>query len=122
MSLLIRQAARVQLARSFYRDIFNENDFFYMFASRAIPWTDDNTPDTPRDSQFYQADYRHNMMFVKRVQAADAVQLIPRYDWTTGTIYDQYDDEYADECADAEDPYECYIDLLLEDDEWTIED
>ncbi len=96
MSLLIRQAARVQLARSFYRDIFNENDFFYMFASRPIPWTDDNAPDTPRDSQFYQVDYRNSMMFVKRVQAADAVQLVPRYDWTTGTIYDQYDDEYAD--------------------------
>lgn len=96
MALLIREAARVQLARSFYRDIFNENDFFYMFASRALPWDDDNSPDTPRDSQFYQADYRHNMMFVKRVQAADAVQLINRYDWETGTVYDQYDDEYAD--------------------------
>lgn len=95
MSLLLRQAARVENARSFYRDIYNENDFFYMFASRAIPWEDDTSPDTPRDSQFYQTTYRHDMLFVKRIQAADAVLLSPRYDWVSGTIYDQYDDEYA---------------------------
>lgn len=96
MTLLIRESARVQNARSFYRDIYNENDFFYLFASRAQSWDDDTTPETPRDSQFYQAGYRNDMLFVKRIQAADAVQLAPRYDWTTGTVYDQYDDEYAD--------------------------
>src|SRR5210317_2180379 len=95
MALLLRTAARVENARSFYRDIYNENDFFYLFASKALPWTDDTTPETPRDSQFYQAQYRHDMLFVKRVQASDAVLLAARYDWATGTVYDQYDDEYA---------------------------
>ena len=96
MALLLRKAANVENARSFYRDIFNENDFFYMFASRARSWTDDTTPETPRDSQYYQATYRQDMLFAKRIQASDAVLLAPRYDWTSGTIYDQYDDEYAD--------------------------
>jgi hypothetical protein len=96
MSLLLRQSARVENARSFYRDIYNENDFFYMFASRAISWDDDTSPDIPRDSEFYQSSYRSDMLFVKRIGAADAVLLAPRYDWATGTIYDQYDDEYAD--------------------------
>ena len=96
MSLLLRQAARVENARSLYRDIYNENDFFYIFASRAIPWEDDTSPDLPRDSQFYQTTYRHDMLFVKRIQAADVVLLAPRYEWVTGTVYDQYDDEYAD--------------------------
>lgn len=96
MSLLVRQTARQQLARSFYRDIYNENDFFFMFVSRAQPWEDDNTPEVPRDSQFYVQSYKHDMLFIKKVQASDAVLLAPRYDWTSGTIYDQYDDEYAD--------------------------
>lgn len=95
MSLLLRQAARVENARSFFRDIHNENDFFYMFASRAKPWTDDTSPDLPRDSQFYQTTYRHDMLFLKRINASDAVQLSKRYDWVSGTIYDEYDDEYA---------------------------
>jgi len=95
MSLLIREAARIQNARSFYRDIYNENDFLYMFASRSLAWDDETRPDTPRDSQFYQAQYRHDMMFVKRIQSADAVLLTKRYNWVSETIYDQYDDEYA---------------------------
>ena len=95
MSLLLRQAARVENARSFFRDIHNENDFFYMFASRAKSWDDDTTPDTPRDSQYYQTTYRHDMLFVKRINASDTVQLSKRYDWVSGTIYDEYDDEYA---------------------------
>jgi len=95
MALLLRKAARIENARSFYRDIFNENDFFYMFASRARAWVDESTPETPRDSQYYQAQYRRDMLFVKRIQASDAVLLAPRYNWTTGTVYDQYDDEYA---------------------------
>ena len=95
MTLLLREAARVENARSFYRDIYNENDFFYIFASRARAWEDDTTPEVPRDSQYYQAQYRHDMLFVKRIQASDIVQLAPRHDWETGTIYDQYDDEYA---------------------------
>lgn len=95
MSLLLRQAARVENARSFFRDIHNENDFFYMFASRATSWDDDTSPDTPRDSQYYQTTYRHEMLFVKRINASDAVQLSKRYDWETGTVYDEYDDEYA---------------------------
>lgn len=95
MSLLVRQTARQQLARSFYRDIYNENDIFYMFVSRAQSWEDDDSPETPRDSQYYVQQYKHDMLFVKRVQASDAVLLSPRYDWVSGTIYDQYDDEYA---------------------------
>ena len=57
MTLLLREAARVENARSFYRDIYNENDFFYIFASRARAWEDDTTPEVPRDSQYYQAQY-----------------------------------------------------------------
>ena len=95
MPLLVRRTGRQQLARSFYRDIYNENDFYYMFVSRAYPWADDNDPEIPRDSQFYLQQYKHDMLFVKRVEAADSVLLTKRYDWETNTVYDQYDDEYA---------------------------
>ena len=95
MTLLVRQIARQQTARSFFRDIYNENDFFYIFVSRAHAWDDESSPETPRDSQFYVQQYKHDMLFVKRVQATDTVLLANRHDWVNGTIYDQYDDEYA---------------------------
>ena len=35
------------------------------------------------------------MLFVKKIGAADTVLLTKRYDWVTGTVYDQYDDSYS---------------------------
>jgi len=95
MSLLLKNEARVEFARSFYRDIYNENDFFYLFASKATAWADEVSPDLPIDSNFYTAKYRHDMMFVKRVQAADVVLLARKLEWVSGTVYDPYDDNYS---------------------------
>jgi hypothetical protein len=41
------------------------------------------------------------MLFVKRIQANDAVLMAPRHNWALGTVYDQYDDAYGE--TDAND-------------------
>jgi hypothetical protein len=41
------------------------------------------------------------MLFVKRIQANDAVLMAPRHNWARGTVYDQYDDAYGE--TDAND-------------------
>jgi|TARA_R110000822_G_scaffold161487_2_gene301761 hypothetical protein len=95
MTILVRRTGRQQLARSLFRDIHNVNDYFYVFTSRAQPWTDDALPETPVDSQAYMQQYKRDMLFVKKIGSADTVLLTKRYDWATGTVYDQYDDSYS---------------------------
>jgi len=95
MTILVRRTGRQQLARSFFRDIHNVNDYFYVFASRAQAWADDSLPETPVDSQAYMQQYKRDMLFVKKIGAADTVLLTKRYDWVAGTVYDQYDDSYS---------------------------
>ena len=95
MALLLTNQARVQNARSFYRDVFNNNDYFYFYASRPLPWTDDLVPTTPEDAQTQLSDVRRDALFVKRVQGADCCLLTVRRDWVSGTVYDQYDDAYT---------------------------
>ena len=95
MALLLTDLARMQQARSFYRDIYNENDYFYFYASRALPWTNDLVPTNPENTQVQLNDCRKQILFVKRVQGADACLLIPRRDWVSGTVYDRYDDDYS---------------------------
>ena len=85
----------MQQARSFYRDIYNENDYFYFYASRALPWTNDLVPTNPENTQVQLNDCRKQILFVKRVQGADTCLLIPRRDWVSGTVYDRYDDNYS---------------------------
>lgn len=95
MTILVRRTGRQQLARSFYRDVYNENDYFYLFASRAQAWDDDALPESPVDSQAYMQQYKRDMLFVKKIGPADTVLLTTRRDWVNGTVYDQYDDSYS---------------------------
>lgn len=93
MALLLRTLARNELARSFYRDVVNENDFFYFFVGKTTEWPVVGTPETPLNTESYNGQTHRNMMFVKRVQTSDAVMMIRRIDWTSGTVYDHYDDK-----------------------------
>ena len=92
MTLLLRTLARNELARSFYRDVVTENDFFYIFVGKTTEWPTEGTPETPVDTEAYNSNTHRNMMFVKRVQSSDVVMMARRIDWTAGTVYDHYDD------------------------------
>ena len=101
MPLLLRSQGRQEIARSVYRDIYNENDYYYFFVSRTQEWADEEDPEQPIDSVSYSNTSHRNMLFVKRIQANDAVLMAPRHNWARGTVYDQYDDAYGE--TDAND-------------------
>lgn len=96
MTLLLRSAGRTEIARSLYRDIYNENDFFYFFVGRTTEWDDEESPEIPVDSVRYNSTSTRNMLFVKRIQSSDAVLMINRIDWSSEVVYDQYDDKYGE--------------------------
>jgi hypothetical protein len=101
MALLLRSAGRTEIARSLYRDIYNENDFFYFFVGRTTEWDDEESPEVPVDSTRYANTSSRNMLFVKRIQSSDAVLMVNRIDWVSGTVFDQYDDKYGELDADG---------------------
>src|SRR6266576_392857 len=85
---------RVDKARDFVADVdANANSQFYMFAARPLPFPGgDSTIPTPNDSvQSTMVDTYKNMLFGKHVKNADVNLMIPRYDWTSNTVYTQYD-------------------------------
>ena len=94
MAILLLEQARFHQARSFYRDIYNGNDKFYLAASRTETWTDDTAPDTSVDNRVDVQNFRDKILFVKRVQSADTAMLARRIDWVSGTVYDKYDDAF----------------------------
>ena len=94
MALILRRLGRVELARSFHRDIRNNNDYFHFAIGRTAAWSDDTAPETPIDSDAYVSAFRRSMMFTQRIDSADVCLLAKRSDWTSGTVYDEYDDSY----------------------------
>jgi len=95
MALILRRLGRVELARTFHRDIKNNNDYFHFAVGRTTAWTDDTVPETPIDSDSYISEFRRSMMFTQRIDSADVCLLAKRRNWTSGTVYDQYDDNYS---------------------------
>ena len=95
MALILRRLGRVELARTFHRDIRNNNDYFHFAVGRTSSWTDDTVPETPIDSDSYISEFRRSMMFTQRIDSADVCLLAKRRNWTSGTVYDQYDDNYS---------------------------
>ena len=95
MALVLRKLGRVELARSFLRDIRNNNDYFHFAIGRTTAWTDDTAPEVPIDSDKYVSDFRRGMMFTQRIDSADICMLARRINWTQGEIYDEYDDSYS---------------------------
>ena len=95
MALVLRRLGRVELARTFLRDVRNTNDYFHFAVGRTEAWSDDTSPETPIDNDSYVSGFRRSMMFTQRIDSADVCLLAKRIDWTTGTVYDEYDDSIS---------------------------
>lgn len=71
------------------------NNQFYVFAARHIPWP--NTSPLPITDSIVETEYTifEELIFGKIVTPNDVKMMIDRYDWTSGTKYDRYDDQDA---------------------------
>jgi hypothetical protein len=76
-----------------FKELFDEAAFenLYVFIGRPKPWTDDNNPPTPVDS-VNASEYQiwDNIISAKKVAAGDVTFAGPRYNWTSGQVYTEY--------------------------------
>ena len=68
------------------------NSILYMFYGQHLPFENDNLPPEPEDSiSGIFHDVYDNMIGGKQIRHQDVAHMIPRYEWESGTVYDQYD-------------------------------
>lgn len=72
------------------------NNQFYIFAGRHLPWP--NTAPLAITESVTETEYTifEELIFGKLVTSDDVKLMIDRYDWTSGTVYDRYDDQDED--------------------------
>jgi len=69
----------------------------YFYIGGISAFTDDTNPPTPlNNTTSIEYSPWSDMIGAKRVIESDVVQVIERYNWTDGTVYDQYDDQDSD--------------------------
>lgn len=97
MATLIPAVTSHEIARSIYRDIITGRDYFYVFGGQAFA-----TPGTSEDTRSFIADVHKNILMVKQVTPGpnDVVYLIRRINWTTSTVYVEYEDNQDLSCED----------------------
>lgn len=97
MTTKITNSFRLHSINQFIESITEEsNTIYYAFAAKHTAYANgDSTIPDPLDSEGYTTDVYRDMVFGKKIGANDVIQVIPRHDWTSGTIYTEYDDEDA---------------------------
>ena len=92
---LVSQKLNINNADKFIQSIATYEDAYYVFAGKHTPYvgSSDLVITQPEDSVKQNViSVYDDMLFGKRVQSRDVISVIPRYDWTTNSVYAQYDD------------------------------
>ena len=65
---------------------------YFIFVGRHTPYDNESIPPTLVDNiQTTYVDVYDQMLFAKAVEQTDVSFMVPRVDWTYGTVYNQYD-------------------------------
>lgn len=96
-SSLIKSALNNAVADGIYNELTSGYAKYYYFLGRTLTWEDELVPPLPVDSIAYDNQTRNEMITIKQIKPTDLSYVIRRIDWVSGTVYDQYDDQYSTE-------------------------
>jgi hypothetical protein len=90
MVAIITDAFKRQVLDNIYDDVKDSNNTYYIGIGRSENWDSSDTPPVPNNTVKDVRDFRLSMQGVKN--AEDVEYVIPRYNWSSGTIYSGFDD------------------------------
>ena len=111
----------IEIVNNFITDVSSNNNSYYCFVGQGSPWRDSNNnidetaipTDLTSILRTEQSVYQ-NLAYGKKIGSTDISVMIPRHNWTNGSIYDSYDnldpDLYSKEffvVTDNNDVYKC---------------
>ena len=99
MAAIITDQIRILNASNFIAGVSNASNSYYSFIGLTNPadyQTDwDSDPPAPKDNFDQENDYWNTMVALKKINTADARQVVPKRTWTSGTTYDMYRHDYS---------------------------
>jgi hypothetical protein len=99
MSAIITDQIRILNAKNFVSGVSSSGNSYYSFIGLVNP-TDiqsdwDTNPPSPKDSFDEENNYWDTMVALKRINANDVRQVVPKRFWSSGTAYDYYRHDYS---------------------------
>jgi len=93
MSAIITDPFKKQLAQTIFDEVTNVTNRYYIGIGRSESWDSSETVPTPTDTPRTIRNVRAGLQSVK--SASDVSYVIPRYNWSSGSIYQGYDDDFV---------------------------
>lgn len=82
----------VQSGASIYHHFLGKENSWTDFLSPFIPSSPTDQPGPPQDNFRYDLHVRRDILTTKRINPSDVAYIAPRYDWSSGKVFDMYDD------------------------------
>jgi hypothetical protein len=100
MKAQITQLLKTHIVEDIKTYLFPTRANTYIAFGRPIRWGSDNSETAAEiedvvDSIDYNNQVHRDMVAMKKIEAADTAVVVPRRDWITGVVYDQYNDHVA---------------------------
>lgn len=94
MTATVTYTFKSSLLQSLKSNVMSGSDKYYIAIGRSNVWNSTDTPPVTADSDISSLDFiqksRHPLIAYKKVFSSSLV--VPRIDWTSGTIYEAYTD------------------------------
>jgi hypothetical protein len=96
-SALLKTLLHKTIAEGLYKEVTSRTSKYFYFLGKTLSWSDETAPPYPIDSFQYEKDTRNEMITVKQIKPSDVAFVVDRVNWTSGEVYDIYDDQYSTE-------------------------
>ena len=99
MAAIITDQIRILNAKNFIAGVVDSSNSYYSFVglTNATDYQSDwdTDPPAPKDNFDQENDYWDTMVALKKINTADASQVVPKRTWSSGTSYDMYRHDYS---------------------------
>jgi len=92
MVAIITDRFKKQILNDLFTDVTDSSDTYYIAIGRSQDWNATDVAPTPINTEKTERDFRVNMQAMKKGE--DVSYVVPRYNWSSGTIYSGYDDHF----------------------------
>ena len=99
MAAIITDKIRILNAKNFIAGVSSSANAYYSFIGLPDPtalqsdW--DTNPPSPKDNFDEENYYWDSMIALKKINASDVRQVVQKREWTSGTTYDMYRNDYS---------------------------
>ena len=92
MGSYIKASMERSYAESFLAELERNDNQYFLFIGKGTTWANENSPPAYTDSVASEYQIMNDIIGYKKLSPENVLFALPRYEWISGTVYDQYSD------------------------------